>query len=97
MRILSKRTLREFWESYPDCEQQLVSWYKDFSTTSYTSTNDLIDKFSNCQSLGLNRYVFNIKGNNYRLIVKINFELHTIWIRFIGTHAEYNKIDALNI
>lgn len=97
MRILSKRTLREFWEKNSDCEQQLLSWYKDFSKSEYRSTNELISEFSNCRSIGSNRYIFNIKGNTYRLIVKISFELQTIWVRFIGTHSEYDKIDPLKV
>ncbi|MCK5206889.1 MAG: type II toxin-antitoxin system HigB family toxin [Cyclobacteriaceae bacterium] len=97
MRILSKRTLREFWEKHSDSEQQLLSWYKDFKSEEFRSTTELLKRFSKCRSIGLNRYIFNIKGNNYRLIVIISFELQTSWIRFIGTHSEYDKIDPLTI
>ncbi len=97
MRILSKRTLREFWEKNPDVEQQLLSWYKDLQSSESTSTSELLNNHPNCRSIGLNRYIFNVKGNSYRLVVKISFELQTIWIRFIGTHEEYNNIDALKI
>ncbi len=97
MRILSKRTLKEFWKDHPDCEQQLLSWYKDFKTAEFGSTNEFSKAFGNCRSIGGNRYIFNIKGNRYRLIVKVSFELQTVWIRFIGTHKEYDNIDPLKI
>jgi mRNA interferase HigB len=95
MRILSKRTLREFWKDHQDCEQQLLSWYKDIKTAEFGSTEELIGAFANCRSIGSNRFIFNIKGNRYRLVVKISFELQTVWIRFIGTHSEYDKMDPL--
>ncbi len=97
MRILSKRTLREFWEIHNDCEQQLLIWYKEIQNAECQSSKDLIDNLSNCRSIGNNRFVFNIKGNNYRLVVKINFDLKTVWIRFIGTHQEYDRIDSHKI
>lgn len=97
MCVLSKRTLREFWKDHQDCEQQLLSWYKDFKAENFKTTNELMKAFGNCRSIGGNRYIFNIKGNQYRLIVKINFDLQTVWVRFIGTHKEYDKIDPLNI
>jgi len=63
----------------------------------FGSSEELLLAYSNIRSIGNNRYIFNIKGNNYRLIVKANFELKTIWIRFIGTHSQYDKINALEI
>jgi mRNA interferase HigB len=97
VKVLSKRTLREFWEDHPDVEQQLLAWYKDFQKAEYRSTNEILGSFAKCRSIGSGRYIFNIKGNSYRLVVKINFELQTVWIRFIGTHGEYDKINALTI
>jgi len=97
MRILSKKTLREFWQIHNDCEEQLLGWYKEFKIKNYKSTDDVLTSFTNCRAIGSNRYIFNIKGNTYRLIVKINFELKTVWVRFIGTHSEYDKINALEI
>ncbi len=97
MRILSKSTLRAFWEKYNDCENQLLSLYKELKLTQYKSSTELLEAFSNCRSIGQNRYIFNIKGNKYRLVIKVNFYLKTIWIRFIGTHQEYDKINALEI
>jgi len=82
---------------HPDSEQQLLSWFNDFKKENFNSTNELLARFPKCRSIGMNRYIFNIKGNKYRLIVKINFELQTIWVRFVGTHSEYDKINALTI
>lgn len=97
MRVLSKKTLREFWQIHTDCEQQLLGWYKEFKMQNYQNVNEVFSSFSNCRSIGSNRYIFDIKGNNYRLVVKISFKLKTVWIRFIGTHGEYDKINALEI
>lgn len=63
----------------------------------YYNANDILDSFPYSRSIGANRYVFKIKGNQYRLIVKINFDLQTVWIRFVGTHLQYDGIDALTI
>ena len=97
MRIISKRTLREYWIQFPDTENQLLSWYKVMETGRYNHSNDILDNFPFSGSIGAARYVFKIQGNQYRLIVKINFDLQSVWIRFIGTHLQYDKIDALTI
>lgn len=97
MRILSKRKLWELWIRHNDCEQQLLIWYDEVKKSEYQIDREVIDSFANCRSIGNNRFVFKIKGNNYRLIVKMNFELKTVWIKFIGTHQEYDKIDPNKI
>ena len=61
------------------------------------NSNDILDSFPYSRSIGSSRYVFNIKGNQYRLIVKINIDLQNVWVRFVGTHLHYDKIDALTI
>ena len=97
MRIISKKTLREFWIQFPDTENQLMSWNKVMEAGRYHHSNDILGNFPFSRSIGASRYVFKIKGNQYRLIVKINFDLQAVWIRFIGTHLQYDKIDALTI
>lgn len=97
MRVLSKRTLREFWLKHEDCENQLLGWYKQVKLSKYQSSEEFLSEFTNCRSIGKSRYIFNIKGNKYRLVVKVNFDLKTIWIRFIGTHNQYDQINALEI
>ena len=97
MRIIAKRTLRDFWIKHADSEQQLKAWYRETEKTEWENINDLKKDYPSASILQDNRIVFNIKGNNYRLIVKYNFEYQVCYIRFIGTHAEYDKIDANNI
>ncbi|HMI65980.1 MAG TPA: type II toxin-antitoxin system HigB family toxin [Cyclobacteriaceae bacterium] len=97
MRVIAKRTLREFWTKHSDCEQRLKSWYQEAEKREWKNTNEIKKEYPTASILGGNRVVFNIKGNNYRLIVKINFQYQMIWIRFIGTHKEYDRIDATEI
>lgn len=97
MRVIAKRTLRDFWEKHADCEEQLKSWYRETEKSEWKNINDLKSAYPSASILKDNRIVYNIKGNNYRLIVKFNFEYGICWIRFIGTHSEYDKIDANNI
>ncbi|AVR46075.1 addiction module toxin RelE [Christiangramia fulva] len=97
MRIIAKRTLRDFWIKHADAEQQLKSWYRETEKTEWENINELRKDYPSASILQDNRIVFNIKGNNYRLIVKFNFEYKICWIRFIGTHPEYDKIDSNTI
>ncbi len=94
MRVISRRTLREFWGKHADSEEQLKAWFRETEKASWKNINELKADYPNASILKDNRIVFNIKGNNYRLIVKMNFEFQISWILFIGTHAEYDKIDA---
>lgn len=97
MRIIAKKTLRDFWEEYPDSEQQLKSWYQETSNAEWTGRSKIKIGYPSASFLADNRVVFNIKGNHYRLIVKINYDYQIGWIRFIGTHAEYDKVNAKTI
>ena len=97
MRVISRKTLREFWEKHNDCEEQLKSWHRETEKANWNNPNELKREYPSASILENNRVVFNIKGNNYRLIVKINYDYKIIWIRFVGTHNEYDKIDANNI
>ena len=97
LRVIAKKILREFWEKHSDSEQQLKSWYQEADKGTWKSLNELKSEYPSASVLEDNRVCFNIKGNNYRLIVKINFNYQMMWIRFIGTHAEYDKIDANKI
>ncbi len=97
MRIIARKTLKVFWEKHTDCEQQLKVWFKETQKAGWKNLNELKREFPSASILENNRVVFNIKGNKYRLIVKINFEHQILWIRFIGTHAEYDKINALTV
>ncbi|MBK7691063.1 MAG: type II toxin-antitoxin system HigB family toxin [Bacteroidetes bacterium] len=97
MRITAKKILREFWIIHNDCEEQLKSWFQECSKAAWRNLNEVKAEYPSASILVDNRVVFNIKGNSYRLIVKINFDYQMIWIRFIGTHAEYDKINANKI
>lgn len=97
MRVIAKRTLRGFWKKHGDCEEPLKSWYHEAEHANWKSPNDIKKHYPSASIIADNRVVFNIKGNNYRLIVKINYDYGIIWIRFVGTHAEYDKVDAENI
>lgn len=97
LRVIAKRTLREFWKSNPDSEQQLMVWYREVTKADWNSPNEIKSQYTSASILKNSRVVFNICGNKYRLIVEINFTRKWVFIRFIGNHKEYDKIDANNI
>ena len=96
-RIFAKRTLREFWERHADAEQYLKTWYDTAIGSDWKTPNEVKNTYANASILKNERIVFNIKGNSYRLVAKFNFEKQWIFIRFIGTHADYDQIDANSI
>jgi len=97
LRVIAKKTLREFWQKHKDCEQQLKSWYQETSKAKWKSPKDIKREYPSASFLADNRVVFNIKGNHYRVICKINYDYLIVWIRFVGTHANYDTIDATKI
>lgn len=97
MRVIAKKTLKEFWLKHNDVQEQLNSWFVEAQDSNWKSPKDIKAEFPSASILNNNRVCFNIKGNKYRLIVKINYDYSIIWIRFIGTHAEYDKINANEI
>jgi len=96
-RIFAKSTLREYWEKHPDCEQHLKTWHDTALSSDWKTPKDVKLTYANASILKESRIVFNIKGNSYRLVAKFNFEKQWIFIRFIGTHEAYDKIDANSI
>jgi len=96
MRIIAKKTLREFWEQfrYRDAEQSLKAWWKVASMADWASPAAVRADYGNASILANNRVCFNIGGNKYRLVVKINYPYRVVYIRFVGTHGEYNAIDV---
>ena len=97
MRVIKQKTLKEFWGKYENSENALKSWYHEATQASWNSFSDIKKQYRTADVLTGNRVVFNIKGNNYRLIVKIHYNTGVVFIRFIGTHAEYDKINAETI
>ena len=94
MHIISKKTLVAFWLKHPDVKSTLQAWYQEAHHDQWYTPADIKKKFPSADFLPDNRVVFNLKHNKYRLIVRINYHSATIFIRFVGTHAEYDKIDA---
>lgn len=96
MRIIAKRTLRDFWEQsiYVDSEQPLKSWFKEASKACWRTPTDIKDKYRHASFPGNNRVVFNIAGNKYRLIVRVNYNNGMVYVRFVGTHTQYDQIDV---
>lgn len=97
MRVFSKKILREFWVKHNDSEEQLKTWYKEASKAKWKKPSDIKAEYIKASILKGGRVVFNICGNKYRLIVEINYKRQWNFIRFIGTHTEYDKIDAEKI
>ena len=97
MRIVTHKAIVQFYKNHNDATTALETWYKKTIDANWTCFADLKKSFNAVDSVGNKRYVFNIKGNDYRLIVKINYDYGLIWIRFIGTHKQYDKINAETI
>jgi len=93
-RIIAKKALREFWQKHKDSEQYLKTWYETAKNSDWKSPSDIKKTYVNASILKNSRVVFNIKGNSYRLIVKFNYVRQWAFIRFIGTHSDYDKINA---
>jgi mRNA interferase HigB len=92
--VISKKALKECWQKHPKTKQALKAWFKEMCVGKWSNPNQLKLDFPSASILGESRVVFNIKGNQYRLVVRINFSFQLIWIRFVGTHQEYDNINA---
>lgn len=97
MRVIALGALRSFWEKYPDAEQPLKSWYDETKRADWKSFHDIKRLYPSASIVGNDRVVFNIKGNSYRLIVLVRFRGKKLFIRFVGTYKEYDKIDARTV
>jgi mRNA interferase HigB len=94
LRVIAKKILRDFWAKHTDSEQQLKTWFKEASKASWNIPADIKSAYTRVSILKSGRAVFNICGNKYPLVVDINYMRKWVFIRFIGTHKEYDKIDA---
>ena len=94
MRVIAKAPLREFWTVHADAEDALKAWLLDAQKAEWNSPNDITGGYANTSILGDSRVCFNIRGNRYRLIVKVLYAAQVVYVKFIGTHAEYDKVDA---
>lgn len=93
MRIIAKRTLQAFWERHPDAEVPLRTWYAQVSQDDWERPTQVMERYANARIIGNHRLVFNIKGNHYRLVVYVFYPGREVYICFIGTHAEYDRIN----
>jgi mRNA interferase HigB len=94
MIIFSTSTLRAFIELHPDIEDALNNWRAIVTKASFSNFSEIRNLFNSVDAVGNDLYVFNIRGNHYRLIARIHFNVRTVYIRFIGTHSEYDKLDV---
>lgn len=97
MRIISRKTLREFWDKHPSAQSALQAWYADAKSARWKSPNDIKNTYKNASIVANNRVVFNIKGNDYRLVAAVNYSFSVVYVRFVGTHKDYDKIDVTKI
>ena len=94
MRIISKKVLREFWGVHSGAEQPLKAWHAKVKLADWKTPSDVKSDYRNASFIANNRVIFNIKGNTYRLVAVVNYDFGIIYIRFVGSHNEYDKIDA---
>ncbi|MFM8865401.1 MAG: type II toxin-antitoxin system HigB family toxin [Limnohabitans sp.] len=97
MRVIAVSTLRSFWARHPDAEQALKAWYEEASNARWTQPAEIKAQYRSASVLKNRRVVFNIKGNDYRLIVAIAYKLQIVFVKFVGTHQEYDSVDAETI
>lgn len=95
MRIIAKSTLVKYYTLHPQSKVALEDWYNKTKQAEWKCFADIKATFNSVDSVGNRRYVFNIKGNDYRLVVVIKFTISHVLIRFVGTHAEYDRIDDI--
>ena len=94
MRVIAKAALREFWMKHPDAEGALNAWWADAQRAAWKAPSDITANYANVSLLANGRVCFNIRGNHYRLIVKVLYKSQVIYVKFVGTHAEYDEVDA---
>ncbi len=93
MRVIAKKTLREFWLRHPDAEGPLLAWFREVEKEDWDSPAKVKERYRTASFVG-DRVVFNIKGNRYRLVVRINYPFRIVYVRFVGTHEDYDGIDV---
>ena len=97
MRIISRSALREFWAKHSDAEGPLQAWYANVKRANWKTPSDVKAIYRNASFIENNRVVFNIKGNSYRLVAAINYQYGIVYVRFVGTHQAYNRINAATV
>ena len=97
MRVFNRSTVTAFGDRHADARQPLFAWFAEVEGATWAGPEDIKDRYASASILGNDRVVFNIKGNKYRGVVAVKYEFFAVYIRFIGTHAEYDDIDATTI
>jgi mRNA interferase HigB len=95
--VISRKRLKDFWEKHADAEQPLKAWFHETKTAHWKSFSDIKARYRSADVLPGNRVVFNLKGNTYRLVVQLHYNTRIVFVRFVGTHTDYDKIDATTI
>lgn len=97
MRVVAKPVLEAFWTLHPQAEQPLKAWYDEAKQARWQTPHDIRSQYASASFVGNNRVVFNIKGNDYRLVAAVAYRYQAVYIKFIGTHAEYDRIDVATV
>ena len=97
MRVIAISSLRAFWEKYPNAQTPLRAWYAMASRAQWGSPADIKQAYRHASFTANNRVVFNVKGNDYRLVALVRYDKGLLFVRFVGTHAQYDKIDVLTV
>ena len=97
MRVISKKSLKKFWENHSGSEQPLKAWYAKVKAAQWKTSSDIKKDYKNASFVANKRVVFNIKGNTYRIVAAVNYDYLIIYIRFVGHHKDYDKINASTI
>lgn len=97
VRVVSRKTLVDYYNKHKETKSQLEAWFHEVKKAEWNTPQDVKEKYGSASIIGNNRVVFNIKGNKYRLVTEINYQMKIIRIRFLGSHKEYNKINAEEI
>jgi len=94
MKLIKRTTLLEYGKRFPKAKKYLESWYFEVKNANWINANEIKEKYAHASIIGNNRIVFNIQGNKHRLIAEINYKQQFVFIRFLGTHKEYDKVNA---
>lgn len=97
VRVFNRATVRRYAEEHADVREQLQAWFHEAESASWTCPSDIKARYRSADFVGKDRIVFNIKGNHYRLVAMVNYGGKAVFIRFIGTHHEYDQIDAATV
>ena len=97
MPVISKASLVRFWTKHPNSKQALQTWFEDASHANWVQPQDIKLRYASASFVGANRVVFNIKGNEYRLIVAVAYRFAAVYVKFVGTHRQYDAVDAATV